>query len=104
MRVYLIIYNRRLCSYNKGLFGNVPSFAVYILFLSFNIAVLPSLHYNLHYRNLQNKENVVFFAIFSQKSCLKVLRLRKKQYLCIAIKKQRVSISKTIQIYDLRVL
>lgn len=36
-------------------------------FLPFNIAVLQSLHYNLHYRNLQNKEKVVFFAIFSQK-------------------------------------
>ena len=54
--------------YNHGLYGAALSFAVYILFLPFKIAVLQSLHYNLHYHNSQNKENVVFFAIFSQKS------------------------------------
>ena len=55
--------------YNHSLYGDVLSFAVYILFLPFKIAVLQSLHYNLHYNNSHNKENVVFFAIFSQKSC-----------------------------------
>ena len=73
--------------YNHGLYGDALSFAVCLLFLPFKIAVLQSLHYNLHCHNSQNKENVVFFAIFSQKSCLKVLRLRKKQYLCIAIER-----------------
>ena len=72
---------------NRGLYGAALSFALCLLFLPFNIAVLLSLHYNLHYHNLQNKENVVFFAIFSQKSCLKVLRLQKKQYLCIAFER-----------------
>lgn len=57
------------------------------VFLPFKIAVLLSLHYNSHYHNSQNKENLVFFAIYSQKSCLKVLRLRKKQYLCIAFER-----------------
>ena len=73
--------------YNHSLYGAALSFAVYILFLPFNIVVLLSLHYNINYHNSQNKENVVFFAIFSQKSCLKILRLRKKQYLCIAIER-----------------
>ena len=63
--------------YNHSLYGDVLSFAVYILFLPFKIAVLQSLHYNLHYHNSQNKENVVFFAIFSQKSCLKILQIQK---------------------------
>ena len=85
--------------YNRGLYGEALSFSLCLLFLPFNIAFLQSLHYNLHYHNSQNKENVVFFAIFSQKIYLKVWRLRKKQYLCIAIKKQRVSISKTIPRY-----
>ena len=73
--------------YNHSLYGAALSFAVYILFLPFKIVVLLSLHYNINYHNSQNKENVVFFAIFSQKSCLKVLRLQKKQYLCIAIER-----------------
>ena len=73
--------------YNHSLYGAALSFAVYILFLPFKIVVLLSLHYNFHYNNSQNKENVVFLAIFSQKSCLKVWRLRKKQYLCIAIER-----------------
>nr|DAG40645.1 MAG TPA: hypothetical protein [Caudoviricetes sp.] len=46
-----------------------------------------TLHYKTSYRFSQNKENVVFFAIFPQKSCLNVLRLRKKQYLCIAFER-----------------
>ena len=75
--------------YNHVLYGAALSFAVCLLFLPFKIAVLLSLHYNINYHNSQNKENVVFFAIFSQKSCLKVWRLQKKQYLCIAIKKQQ---------------
>ena len=73
--------------YNCGFYAEALSFAVYILFLPFNIAVLQSLHYNLHYYNLQNKEKVVFFAIFSQKSGEKVLRLQKKQYLCNAFER-----------------
>ena len=63
--------------YNRGFYAAALSFAVYILFLPFKIAVLQSLHYNFHYRNLQNKENVVFFAIFSQKSCLNILQIQK---------------------------
>ena len=73
--------------YNHSLYGAALSFALCLLFLPFKIAVLLSLHYNLHYNDSQNKENVVFFAIFSQKSCLKVWRLQKKQYLCIAIER-----------------
>ena len=53
--------------YNHSLYGAALSFAVYILFLPFNIVVLLSLHYNFHYHNSQNKENVVFFAIFRKK-------------------------------------
>ena len=73
--------------YDHSLYGAALSFAVCLLFLPFKIVVLLSLHYNINYHNSQNKENVVFFAIFSQKSCLTVLRLRKKQYLCIAIER-----------------
>ena len=54
--------------YDHVLYGTALSFAVYILFLPFKIAILQSLHYNSRYHNSQNKENVVFFAIFSQKS------------------------------------
>ena len=55
---------------NHVLYGGAAlSFAVCLLFLPFKIVVLLSLHYNINYYNSQNKENVVFFAIFSQKSC-----------------------------------
>lgn len=50
--------------YNCGFYAEALSFAVYILFLPFKIAVL--------------QFYITIFAIFSQKSCLKVLRLRKK--------------------------
>ena len=73
--------------YNHGLYDAALSFAVCLLFLPFKIVVLLSLHYNSCYHNSQNKENVVFFAIFRKKSCLKVWRLQKKQYLCIAIER-----------------
>ena len=73
--------------YNHVLYGAALSFAVYILFLPFKIAVLQSLHYNLHYHNSQNKENVVFFAIFSHKVAKKFADAKKKQYLCIAIER-----------------
>lgn len=55
-------------SYNRGLYGEVLSFAVCLLFLPLKVVVLSSLHYKIHYANSQNKENLVFFAIFSQKS------------------------------------
>ena len=50
--------------YNHSLYGAALSFAVCLLFLPFKIVILLSLHYNFHYNNSQNKENVVFFAIF----------------------------------------
>lgn len=76
MRLYKTFICRCACvrtllyiiGYNKGLYGAALSFALCLLFLPFKIAVLLSLHYNLDYHNSQNKENVVFFAIFSQKS------------------------------------
>lgn len=55
--------------YNRGLYGEALSVAVYLLFLPFKVAVLLSLHYKIDFHNSQNKENVVFFAIFSQKCC-----------------------------------
>ena len=63
--------------YNCGLYGEALSFSLCLLFLPFKVAFLSSLHYNLHYRNSQNKEKVVFFAIFSQKSCLNILQIQK---------------------------
>ena len=63
--------------YNCGLYGEALSFSLCLLFLPFKVAFLSSLHYNLHYSNSQNKENVVFFAIFSQKSCLNILQIQK---------------------------
>lgn len=54
--------------YNRGLYGEVLSFAVCFLFLPFKVVALLFLHYKKHYANSQNKENVVFFAIFLQKS------------------------------------
>ena len=53
--------------YNHSLYGAALSFAVCLLFLPFKIAVLQSLHYNLHYHNSQNKENVVFSLFFFRK-------------------------------------
>ena len=45
-----------------------------------------------------------FFTYFPKFFVKKLVYLQNSSYLCIAIKKQRVSISKIIQIHDLRVL